>query len=80
MVRIRLARAGMKNQPYYHLVAADKDYAATGRYLERIGYYDPKQKDNKKKLVFDKTLYDKWIAKGAQPTDTVKKLIKYALN
>jgi small subunit ribosomal protein S16 len=76
MVVIRLRREGTKNRPYYRVVAADQRFRTTGRFLELLGTYDPvKEGDN-----FDLKLeqIDAWIAKGAQPSETVASLIKKA--
>ena len=73
MVVIRLSRVGSKNNPKYRVNVADSRKAATGRFIEQIGHYDP-LKD--KKLSIDKEKYESWIKKGAQPSQTVKSLYK----
>lgn len=76
MVKIRLRRMGAKKAPFYRVVVADSRYPRDGRFIEEIGYYDP---TNEPSVVsIDKEKADKWLANGAQPTDTVKKLLKIA--
>ena len=72
MVKIRLRRMGAKKAPFYRVVVADSRYPRDGRFIEEIGYYDPTKEPS------DKEKADKWLANGAQPTDTVKKLLKIA--
>jgi small subunit ribosomal protein S16 len=75
-VALRLRQEGSKGRPVYRIVAADKRYQRDGRFLEILGTYDPsKEKAN---AVVDLDKVNAWIAKGAQPTDTVKSLIKKA--
>ncbi len=74
MVKIRLQRMGSKKKPQYCIVAADKDRARNGAFLEKLGFFYPKAaKDN---LVLNKDAYQAWIAKGAQPSVTVSQLVK----
>jgi len=75
-VKIRLARGGAKKKPYYQIVIADERCKRDGRFIERVGSYDPKQNPAAIKLEETKTL--EWLAKGVQPTDTVKQLLKKA--
>ncbi len=76
MVVIRLRREGTKNRPYYRIVAADQRFRTTGRFLQILGTYDPLlEKDNVK---IDLEGVDAWIAKGAQPSETVRSFIKRA--
>ena len=72
MLVIRLARTGAKNRPCYRLTVADSRFPVRGRFIERIGYYDPLSPE--KKAVINKTQYEAWIKKGAQPTKRVKSL------
>ena len=72
--RIRLARGGTHKRPYYSIVIADKASARDGKFIERIGHYDPLAKDNKSKIDLDKA--QAWMKKGARPTDRVVKLLK----
>ncbi|HHX30309.1 MAG TPA: 30S ribosomal protein S16 [Clostridiaceae bacterium] len=74
-VKIRLKRVGKKKQPYYRVVVADARSPRDGRFIEEIGTYDPHTDPSTFKVDADKV--KDWIAKGAQPTDTVKKLLKY---
>jgi small subunit ribosomal protein S16 len=75
-VKIRLARAGVKKKPYYQIVVADERYKRDGRFIERVGSYDPNQDPAAFKFEESKTL--EWLAKGAQATDTVKQILKKA--
>ncbi|HNZ63383.1 MAG TPA: 30S ribosomal protein S16 [Bacillota bacterium] len=74
-VKIRLKRVGKKKQPYYRVVVADSRSPRDGRFIEEIGTYDPHTEPSTFKVDADKV--KEWITKGAQPTDTVKKLLKY---
>ncbi|GHU55572.1 30S ribosomal protein S16 [Clostridia bacterium] len=73
-VKIRLRRMGAKKAPFYRVVVADSRYPRDGRFIEEIGYYDPTKEPSVIKIDGDKA--KDWIAKGAQPTDTVKALLK----
>ena len=73
-VSIRLRREGTKNRPYYKVVVADKRSPRDGKFIEIIGTYDPKKPDRNSTLEIDRVEY--WISKGAQPSDTVRSLIK----
>ena len=73
MVVIRLARHGKKGAPIFKIKVADRDYALTGRYLEKVGVYTPGAKANA--LVLDTERYNYWLSKGAQATDRVKKVL-----
>ncbi|MBP0978093.1 MAG: 30S ribosomal protein S16 [Oscillospiraceae bacterium] len=75
-VKIRLKRIGAKKAPFYRVVVADSRYPRDGRFIEEIGYYDPTKTPSVIKIDTEKA--DKWIKNGAQPTETVKKLIKNA--
>lgn len=75
-VKIRLRRLGAKKAPFYRVVVADSRYPRDGRFIEELGYYDPTKEPVVIKLDTEKV--EKWIANGAQPTDTVKALIKKA--
>lgn len=76
MVKIRLRRMGAKKAPFYRVVVADSRYPRDGRFIEEIGYYDSTKEPSV--VSIDKEKADKWLANGAQPTDTVKKLLKIA--
>lgn len=74
MVKIRLRRMGAKKAPYYRLVVADSRSPRDGRCIEEVGTYDPSAEGEKVKVDMERVKY--WIANGAQPTDTVRGLIK----
>ena len=74
MVKIRLRRMGAKKAPFYRVVVADSRYPRDGRFIEEVGIYNPMTEPATVKL--NKEAIDKWIANGAQPTDTVKALIE----
>ena len=76
MVSIRLSRGGAKKRPFYHIVATDKRNRRDGSYLERIGFFNPRATGGEEKIRIDIDRIDHWIAQGAQPTDTVAKLVK----
>ena len=73
-VKIRLKRIGAKKAPFYRVVVADSRYPRDGRFIEEVGTYDPMTEPATVKL--NKEAIDKWIANGAQPTETVKALIE----
>ena len=73
-VKIRLRRMGAKKAPFYRIVVADSRYPRDGRFIEEVGYYNPTKEPVELKIDGDKV--KEWIAKGAQPTDTVKALLK----
>ncbi len=73
-VKIRLRRMGAKKAPFYRIVVADSRYPRDGRFIEEVGYYDPTKEPSVIKVDAEKV--EKWIASGAQPTDTVKALLK----
>jgi small subunit ribosomal protein S16 len=76
-VKIRLSRGGAKKRPYYRIVIADSHFARDGRFIERIGSFDPlKPKDAQDRVVLDTEKAQAWIAKGAQPTDRVARLLE----
>ena len=72
MVKIRLRRMGAKKAPFYRVVVADSRFARDGRFIEEIGYYDP----TKEPSVVKKA--KQWLDNGAQPTDTVREILKKA--
>ena len=76
MVKIRLQRQGKKKAPFYHIVVADSKSSRDGKVIEQIGTYDPMTKPST--IVLNKEKLEQWIKNGAQPTDTVKSLIKNA--
>ncbi|MBR1832523.1 MAG: 30S ribosomal protein S16 [Ruminiclostridium sp.] len=73
-VKIRLRRMGAKKAPFYRVVVADSRYPRDGRFIEEIGYYDPTKEPSVINIDGEKA--QQWIKNGAQPTDTVKKLLK----
>ena len=75
-VKIRLRRMGAKKAPFYRVVVADSRYPRDGRFIEEVGFYDPTKDPSVIKV--DQELAQKWIANGAQPTETVKVLLKRA--
>ena len=74
MVKIRLKRIGAKKAPFYRVVVADGRYPRDGRFIEEIGFYNP----NSKELKVQDEAAKKWLGNGAQPTPTVKALLKKA--
>ena len=74
MLKIRLRRVGAKNRPSYRIVVADAAAARDGSFVEQLGHYDPKT--DPPTIVLDRERADEWIGKGAQPTDSVKRLFK----
>ena len=73
-VKIRLRRMGAKKAPFYRIVVADSRYPRNGRFIEEIGYYDPMKEPAVLNVDNDKA--KQWIKNGAQPTDTVRDLLK----
>ena len=73
-VKIRLRRMGAKKNPFYRIVVADSRYPRDGRFIEEMGTYDPLKTPADVKIDADKA--KQWIANGAQPTDTVKDILK----
>jgi len=76
LVKIRLRRMGAKKAPFYRIVVADSRYPRDGRFIEEIGFYNPVS--NPAELKVDAEKAKKWLGNGAQPTDTVKALLKKA--
>jgi len=72
-VKIRLRRMGQKKAPFYRIVVADSRYPRDGRFIEEVGYYDPMTEPATVKLEGEKIT--KWLANGAQPTETVKSIL-----
>ena len=78
-VVIRMARAGTKKRPFYHIVAADSRAPRDGRFIERLGYYNPLlPKDKEERLKLDMDKVKAWLAKGAQPSDRVTRFLDAA--
>lgn len=76
MVSIRLARSGAKKRPYYHLVAADSRRARGGRYIERLGFYNPIAVEGEEALRIDLERVDYWVSVGAKLSDRATKLVE----
>jgi small subunit ribosomal protein S16 len=73
MLKIKLQPTGKRNQRLFRIVVAEDRSKLTGRYIDLLGSYNPKDPENK--IVLDKPLYESWVKKGAQPTNTVRLLI-----
>lgn len=73
-VKIRLRRMGKKKAPFYRIVVADSRFPSDGRFIEEIGYYNPLV--NPVEVKIDEEKAKKWVANGAQPTETVKSILK----
>ncbi len=76
MVSIRLARGGSKKRPFYHVVVSDSRSPRDGRYIERVGFFNPKARGQEEELRLDSDRIDYWVSKGAQPSERVSGLIK----
>jgi small subunit ribosomal protein S16 len=76
MVVIRLARRGTKKRPFYHVVAADSRCKRDGRFIEKLGFYNPIAKGEEENLRLDSERVGYWLGNGAKPSDTVFGLIK----
>jgi small subunit ribosomal protein S16 len=76
MVSIRLSRGGAKKRPFYHIVVTDQRNRRDGRYIERLGYFNPIAADGKDRIRVDLPRIDYWIGQGAQPSDRVSSLLK----
>ncbi len=76
MVTIRLARGGAKKRPFYHIVVTDSRNARDGRYIERVGFFNPVAKGQEEKLRIDTDRIDHWVGQGAKTSGRVAKLIE----
>ena len=76
MVKIRLRRMGAKKAPFYRVVVADSRFPRDGRFIEEIGYYDPTKEPAVVQIDAEKA--KQWLSNGAQPTDTVREILKKA--
>jgi small subunit ribosomal protein S16 len=76
MVTIRLARGGSKKRPFYHLTIADQRNPRDGRFIERVGFFNPIARGQEAETQINLSRVDYWLGQGAQPSDTVAKLIK----
>jgi len=75
-VRIRLAKHGKRNSPFYRVVVQDREKPRNGRFLEIVGTYDPKNSKEEQPWTLKKDRIEYWLSKGATPSETVGKLIK----
>jgi small subunit ribosomal protein S16 len=75
VVRIRLARAGLKKHPFYHIVATDSRSARDGRFIEQLGYFNPTALGKEIKIHLELDQIEQWLSQGAQISDRVKRLI-----
>ena len=80
MVAIRLARGGSKKRPFYHVVVSDSRSPRDGRYIERLGFFNPRASGKEEELRLDSARIDYWMSQGAKPSERVAKLIKGARN
>jgi small subunit ribosomal protein S16 len=78
MVTIRLSRGGAKKKPFYHIVVADSRFPRDGRFIERLGFFNPVATGQAESLRVDLERADYWLGQGAQASDTVGNLIKQA--
>jgi len=78
MVKIRLARGGAKKRPFYHVVATDKRNSRDGRFIEKLGFFNPVSRGNEERVRLDLERIEYWISQGAQPSDRAKAVIKEA--
>lgn len=78
MVSIRLSRGGAKNRPFYHVIVTDSRNSRDGRYIERVGFFNPLARGNEQRLGLDIERVQYWQANGAQASDRVTRLIKDA--
>ena len=78
MVTIRLARHGAKKNPFYHVTVTDRAAPRDGRFIERVGFFNPVARGHSERLRIDLDRVDHWLSVGAQPSDRVRKLIKVA--
>ena len=76
MVTIRLSRGGAKKKPFYTIVVADQRCTPKGRFIERVGFFNPRALEHEERLKVDQERIDYWLQNGAQPSDRVKQLIK----
>jgi small subunit ribosomal protein S16 len=77
-LKLRLARAGTKKRPYYHIVLADARSPRDGRFIEKIGHYDPMLADDSKRVTLNAERATHWLGLGAQPTDRVLRFLDAA--
>lgn len=80
MVTIRLSRGGSKKRPFYHLNVADSRRARDGRYIERLGFFNPVARGQEERLRIDLDRVNHWVSQGAQLSDRAAQLVKDASN
>ncbi len=78
MVTIRLSRGGSKKRPFYHITVTDSRKARDGRFLERVGFFNPIARGGEERLRLDQERFDHWVSLGAQVSDRVASLVKTA--
>ena len=78
MVTIRLARGGSKKRPFYHITVTDSRNSRDGKFIERVGFFNPVARGQEERLRVDSARVDHWVGLGAQMTDRVKALLKEA--
>lgn len=78
MVTIRLSRGGSKKRPFYAILVADQRRSSRGRFIERIGFFNPMARGQEEALRLDSERYNHWVGLGAQPTERVQQLYKQA--
>jgi len=78
MVTIRLARGGSKKRPFYHITVSDSRNARDGRFIERVGFFNPVARGQEERLRVDNARVEHWLGQGAQVSDRVKSLLKEA--
>ena len=76
MVTIRLSRGGSKKRPFYHLTVTDSRKSRDGRFIERVGFFNPVARGQEERLRVDNERVDYWLSQGAKPSDRVAKLLK----
>jgi small subunit ribosomal protein S16 len=76
MVTIRLARGGSKKRPFYHITVADSRYSRDGRYIERLGFFNPVARGQEESLRINSERLQHWVGQGAQLSDRVAQLVK----
>lgn len=76
MVTIRLSRGGSKKRPFYHLNVTDSRSARNGRYIERLGFFNPIARGQEERIRIDSERVDYWVGQGAQVSERVQKLLK----
>ncbi len=78
MVSIRLSRGGSKRRPFYHVVVSDSRSPRDGRYIERVGFFNPQARGQEEEVRLDNARIEYWMSKGAKPSERVASLIKGA--